>query len=237
MTITSCKIFIDTFRKLSFRHLASLFVCSHDISQLAMRYLENNVQQFVRYVTRDWWNSFADQRSLPYVSDGPLWLVQVLASYLLFVIYGQRWMMKRQAFNLQSTIRVYNLLNVAVNVAFFISSIILTNASLKCWSCHDDGTDLLSNPKFFAYYCFAFLGLKLFDLLDTVFFVLRKKSSQITFLHVVHHMIMPMTTWVGMKYVPRTPTLMTMVANSFVHVIMYYYYYLSASGKHWCEFL
>lgn len=44
--------------------------------------------------------------------------------------------------------------------------------------------------------------IKLFDLLDTVFFVLRKKQQQISFLHVYHHTGMTFGTWVCTKFLP-----------------------------------
>ncbi|OWK02094.1 ELOVL7, partial [Cervus elaphus hippelaphus] len=34
----------------------------------------------------------------------------------------------------------------------------------------------------------------------TIFFILRKKNSQVTFLHVFHHTIMPWTWWFGVKF-------------------------------------
>lgn len=44
--------------------------------------------------------------------------------------------------------------------------------------------------------------LKLVELLDTVFFVLRKKQNQVSFLHVYHHTIMAVFTWGYLKYLP-----------------------------------
>lgn len=35
-----------------------------------------------------------------------------------------------------------------------------------------------------------------------IFFVLRKKHSQITFLHIFHHSFMPWTWWWGVSYAP-----------------------------------
>lgn len=43
---------------------------------------------------------------------------------------------------------------------------------------------------------------KLIELLDTVFFLLRKKTRQISFLHVYHHSTMPILWWIGVKWVP-----------------------------------
>lgn len=43
---------------------------------------------------------------------------------------------------------------------------------------------------------------KISELLDTVFFVLRKKERQISFLHMYHHTVMPMISWGATKYYP-----------------------------------
>lgn len=43
---------------------------------------------------------------------------------------------------------------------------------------------------------------KISELLDTVFFVLRKKERQISFLHLYHHTVMPMISWGATKYYP-----------------------------------
>ncbi|NXW11438.1 ELOV7 protein, partial [Fregetta grallaria] len=37
-----------------------------------------------------------------------------------------------------------------------------------------------------------------------IFFVLRKKNNQVTFLHVFHHSIMPWTWWFGVKFAAGT---------------------------------
>ncbi|CAG2118165.1 unnamed protein product, partial [Medioppia subpectinata] len=72
---------------------------------------------------------------------------------------------------------------------------------------------------------------KLFDLFDTVFFVLRKKSNQITFLHVYHHFMVPILGWVGAKLCPQTVIVEVFcLLNSIVHTVMYSYYLLSAFG-------
>jgi len=42
---------------------------------------------------------------------------------------------------------------------------------------------------------------KLLELMDTVIFILRKKTNQISFLHVFHHASMFFLWWIGVKWV------------------------------------
>ena len=44
--------------------------------------------------------------------------------------------------------------------------------------------------------------IKITDLIDTIFFILRKKNNQATFLHVYHHAIMVILTYLVLKLVP-----------------------------------
>ncbi|KOB51911.1 Elongation of very long chain fatty acids protein, partial [Operophtera brumata] len=57
---------------------------------------------------------------------------------------------------------------------------------------------------------------KISELLDTVFFVIRKKERQITFLHLYHHTVMPMISWGATKYYPGGHGTLIGVVNSFV---------------------
>ncbi len=76
---------------------------------------------------------------------------------------------------------------------------------------------------------------------------MRKKDSQITFLHVYHHLTMLFFGWYGTKYVAGGQckinileilihirlfsALLIAILNSFIHVLMYTYYGLSACGS------
>ena len=73
--------------------------------------------------------------------------------------------------------------------------------------------------------------------MDTIFFILRKKSSQLTFLHVYHHSTMFLFWWVGAKFVPGGSALSGAMVNCFVHVIMYSYYGFAAFGPKVQRFL
>jgi hypothetical protein len=53
---------------------------------------------------------------------------------------------------------------------------------------------------------FVSLNSYLSVLLWQIFFVLRKKNDHISTLHVIHHGVMPMSVWIGVKFTPGTVT-------------------------------
>lgn len=71
---------------------------------------------------------------------------------------------------------------------------------------------------------------KFVDFIDTFFFVLRKKTDHISTLHVVHHSLMPINIWFGFKLVPSVSVAFVPFVNSFVHAVMYSYYFLATLG-------
>lgn len=73
---------------------------------------------------------------------------------------------------------------------------------------------------------------KFVDLIDTFFYVLRKKDeTHINFLHLYHHISVPTFGYMLMKINPMVPcTHVFIVMNTFVHCCMYSYYALAALG-------
>ena len=69
---------------------------------------------------------------------------------------------------------------------------------------------------------------KKLELLDTVFMVLRHKSSQISFLHVYHHSSMLILSDYAHNITPWPALVPVLGLNSFVHVCLYFYYGLTA---------
>lgn len=78
---------------------------------------------------------------------------------------------------------------------------------------------------------------KIIELLDTVFFILRKNQRQVTFLHLYHHTLMPFCGFIGLKYFAGGHGTLLGIINSFIHVIMYAYYMLAAFGPHMQKYL
>lgn len=76
----------------------------------------------------------------------------------------------------------------------------------------------------YARVAYLYFSLKLSDLLDTVFFVLRKKTNQVSFLHLYHHSMMALTSYYCLKNLVMGHMALMPIINMFVHAIMYSYY-------------
>ena len=78
-----------------------------------------------------------------------------------------------------------------------------------------------------VWWCFI---SKYVEFLDTIFFVLRKRERQISVLHLVHHSLMPITIGFGLPFTPNGHGTFYGLVNSFIHVVMYSYYFLASLG-------
>ncbi|CAG9478178.1 long chain polyunsaturated fatty acid elongation enzyme, putative [Plasmodium vivax] len=76
--------------------------------------------------------------------------------------------------------------------------------------------------------CWLFYVNKLFDFMDTVLIVLRKKWNQFTFLHVYHHISVFLIMWVNTSVGYDGDIYYVITVNSIVHFIMYLYYFLAS---------
>ncbi|XP_009698364.1 PREDICTED: elongation of very long chain fatty acids protein 2, partial [Cariama cristata] len=95
--------------------------------------------------------------------------------------------------------------------------------NLQCQNLHSAGEADIRVANVLWWYYFS----KLIEFMDTIFFVLRKKSSQITFLHVYHHATMFNIWWCVLNWIPCGQSFFGPTLNSFIHVLMYSYYGLS----------
>lgn len=108
----------------------------------------------------------------------------ILTVYAVFVLYiGPKWMQNRKPFSLKKIMLFYNLSMTLINAYFFLR--MLMNFD-ETWSHLFDVKFPLSFSKpteresEIIFECYLYLITKIIDLLDTVFFVLRKKQSQVT---------------------------------------------------------
>ncbi|KAF9905063.1 hypothetical protein BX616_001106 [Lobosporangium transversale] len=71
---------------------------------------------------------------------------------------------------------------------------------------------------------------KIMEFVDTIIMVLKKNNRQISFLHVYHHCSIFTIWWLVTLVAPNGEAYFSAALNSFIHVIMYGYYFLSALG-------
>ncbi|KAJ3660589.1 hypothetical protein Zmor_005030 [Zophobas morio] len=173
-------------------------------------------------------SEYADSRIENYPLMGsPLQITIILASYALFVMKtGPAFMKNRQPMKLDHVIMVYNWVQIILNTAVFL-------IALKEWNNFSIGCSPMDQSQSRAairimQLQYSYTLLKFLDLLDTVFFVLRKKDNQVTFLHVYHHLLMAGFGWVVCKFFVGGQIYYVGIANLPVHSVMYFYYFLTA---------
>ncbi|XP_063627894.1 very long chain fatty acid elongase AAEL008004-like [Cydia splendana] len=153
--------------------------------------------------------------------------VAIIVLYLASVFYWlPAFMRSRRAYDLRGVIAVYNATQIIMCGYVVYKSLVLGWFSHYRLFCQpvDEGPN---SVEYAWHVCYAYFYIKIIDLLDTVFFILRKKQEQVTFLHVYHHFGVIMVAWGITKWVPGGHMTMLVTLNSFVHMVMYTYYLLT----------
>ncbi|KAB0795156.1 hypothetical protein PPYR_11995 [Photinus pyralis] len=153
-------------------------------------------------------------------------------------VWGPKLMEHRKPFELKNVLIAYNLFQVIISFwLFYQGGMAGWLTGLYNYRCQP--VDYSDDPTavWMAHLCWYYYMSKFTEFLDTIFFVMRKKFDQISTLHVIHHTIMPMFSWLGVKIVPGGHSTFFGFLNSFVHTIMYSYYLLSALGPQMQKYL
>ncbi|KAH8312866.1 hypothetical protein KR044_013382, partial [Drosophila immigrans] len=166
---------------------------------------------------------------------GPLWpIATTIILYLFFVLkLGPILMANREPFQLRGVLKVYNLFQIVYNTLLLIWGLHFTfwknPHPLSCMITLPLNHEMKDTERIIIYLYYL---NKIMDLLDTVFFVLRKSFKQITTLHLVHHVFMPFATYtITMLFGYGGHGVVMGILNTFTHVVMYTYYYLSSQNQ------
>ncbi|KAJ8958334.1 hypothetical protein NQ318_017480 [Aromia moschata] len=198
-----------------------------------MAYVINSTQSlaFKAYDYYLWTLSLSDQRTRGWpMVDSPAPTIFYTLLYLFIVWVGPKLMARRKPFRLTWLLIPYNL-SMAVLNAYIAIQLLTASTRLRysyiCEPCRQrNHPDELQIADAVWWYYFS----KMLEFCDTFFFILRKKDSQLTFLHVYHHSTMFGLWWIGIKWVPSGSTFLPAMVNSAIHVLMYSYYGLAALG-------
>lgn len=163
-----------------------------------------------------------------FMLSSPVPVFSATVAYILFVtIIGPLWMRSREPFNLKSTIRFYNLIEV------FLAAYLMYNLheSVGSFGSFFNCTKAFtfadkSGSKVYGLANLIIL-VRLSEYIDTIFFTLRKKHNQVTFLHVFHHAFVPIYAYWILRTAPLRFNVYIIYINSAIHVLMYFYYFLA----------
>jgi len=157
------------------------------------------------------------------------WPVSLCLCYLLSVYGLRKYMENKKTWDLY-TVRVIH--NAFLSLASLImmvgcikeALIIFQNRGLEGLLCNSTQFALTTNADLWYY---LFYLTKFYEFIDTWILVLRLKP--LTFLHVFHHFITAILCWAGVAGGLPNQWL-TLILNTGVHVVMYYYYLISTLG-------
>ena len=178
-----------------------------------------------------WLSSFADPRveHWPMMSS-PMPTLTAFFLYLIVANYGPGLMRSRKPFQLRLFLVVYNLyvalLNLWIACELVYCAYKLNYRSMCQLVLISDDPYVMRIANGVWWY-YASKGI---EFADTIFFILRKKDRQLTFLHKYHHSSMFIVWWTAVRFVPGGSAIIPIVVNSLVHVLMYAYYGLTALG-------
>jgi fatty acid elongase 3 len=151
--------------------------------------------------------------------------------YLITVYSLQSLMRDKKPYSLKWISLVHNAFLSALSLVMFLGACygaILKYKNQGFWGglvC-EQMKDPIKGPLF--YWSYIFYLSKFYELLDTYLLVLKKKP--LLFLHVFHHTVMPFVCWAGLEGKWAMALWTSTFWNSFVHVIMYFYYFVSTFG-------
>lgn len=128
-----------------------------------------------------------------FLMDQPLIIFAICFGYVVFVMYiGPKFMENRKPFELNQVMMMYNFAQVIFNIYVFREFMVngWLHYNLRC---EPNDPAMTGKPLRMAQAAHLFFLSKFTDFFDTLFFLMRKKDSQITALHVFHHATTPIS--------------------------------------------
>lgn len=155
-------------------------------------------------------------------------LFGIIALYLLMIVRVQNYMKTREAFTLRVPLMLWNFGLAIYSVVS--ASMLLTKAyQYIVIEKHGLAGDICSSNEFLdSPLLFWFLLSKIFELVDTLFLVLRKRP--VIFLHWYHHAATFYYAWDAYAWFVHVGAWATII-NLVVHSVMYSYYSLMTFPK------
>jgi len=156
-------------------------------------------------------------------------VIALIGVYLWFVLsFGPEFMKNRDPYNVTDLIRLYNAFQVVACTIFVVKAWQIGFTIKYLWKCErfEFFNDLTRLEVSIGYW--LFLILRCIEFIETVFFVVRKKQTQATFLHIFHHIGSVLMTFLFIIMEAEYMAIYIAIINSCVHMVMYSYYFFSS---------
>jgi len=152
--------------------------------------------------------------------------------WLICLKLGPGFMANKNPYDLKRTIQAYNVFQVVLSAYICYETCISGWLTHYNWTCQDveHDTDPNGNGIRMAAACYAYFLSKFTEFADTFFFIARKKYNNVNKLQLIHHGVMPIQAWMLVRWLPGGHESFGGAFNSFIHVIMYTYYFLASIG-------
>ncbi|XP_063706625.1 very long chain fatty acid elongase AAEL008004-like isoform X2 [Culicoides brevitarsis] len=195
----------------------------------------------MKYIDRmhHYMDTYGDPRTKDWpLMSSPFPTLAICLTYVYIVkVLGPRLMENRKPFQLKNTLIVYNFLQVVFSSWLFYECLMGGWWNAYSFRCQPVEHENYGRPMRMVHACWWYYFSKFTEFFDTIFFVMRKKTSQVSTLHVIHHGCMPMSVWFGVKFTPGGHSTFFGLLNTFVHIVMYSYYLFAAMGPQFQKYL
>ncbi|XP_051161070.1 elongation of very long chain fatty acids protein 1-like isoform X2 [Leptopilina boulardi] len=151
----------------------------------------------------------------------------IILTYLITVfILAPYYMKNRPAYKLNTYIKCYNLFQIISN-AYIAINVSFCYSFRRVFDCIPIVYNIDSCSMTIVKCGYIGMWLKMIDLSETVIYIIRKKNNQISFLHLYHHLSTYLFAAIFPRYLSVEIFVLLPLINCYVHVIMYFYYFLS----------
>lgn len=161
----------------------------------------------------------------------PFIVISLHGLYLAWIAYGLYQKYNQSAntnpnLNLKPILRVYNILQVLINgylvYYFYNTAFSLANP----YNINNIYSPAITLGMYYHYLT------KYLDFFDTIFIVLNRKWNKFSFLHLYHHSTIGLVWWwVLISGIGDGTSYFGCFINSFIHFIMYSYYFIASFTK------
>merc|ERR1712130_756964 len=177
-----------------------------------------------------------DPRSDSWPLMSSIWPTTFICIAYVYIVKvaGPNFMKNREPYNIKGIMIAYNLFQTLFSawMCYVSWTYFGFYPGSRKYSWHCEPVDYSDNPDSLRILSLAwwYFFSKFVDLLDTLFFVARKKYSHVSALHVIHHSTLPWLSWWGPKFVGGGQAAFGPFLNSGIHTLMYFYYLCAALG-------